>query len=411
MLFAGCFIIFIIHLVLAGHGIYGDGNGFYTYTQALYFDKGLNFGPIYSYLENFHGPKYIFSRIFWDTRYNPYPIGTGIIWVPSVALISLFFPDRFSIVYEVGPGLTGILLVLGGLYFLQKYLENFFSKKIALFSVVFFFFASNLFYYSSFEPALSHQPAFFIISFLLFKTYKFDKNFINFFFFGALSGFLFTIRLADTIFLIPIYLQILRSSPSVKNWITTFVSAAAFSLPLFWSLYVMTGNPFHLSYLSGGNKVLSFSVTNIIEFLFTAKRGLFTWTPIYIFAFIGLIKSRKFTFLLSLTILILVCSFWADISVEFGQRWLIGGIPYFTFGLAEFIEKLNIKKTILLFILLLTWNLLTIFQFYFDTANVIKNDNLTLLMFLKGQFESPIKAFEVIRTRGLHYFFYAKILN
>ena len=180
-IFTGCFVIFIIHLILDRHGIYGDGNGYYAYTQALVFDKGLNFGPIYNFLGNFMGAKGEFSRFFWDRTVNPYPIGTGIVWIPSVALISLFFHDRFSMVFEMGPGITGILLVIGGMYFLKKYLRNFFSEKIAAFSVLFFFFTSNLFYYSSFEPALSHQPSFFIISFLLYKTYKFDKKIINYF--------------------------------------------------------------------------------------------------------------------------------------------------------------------------------------------------------------------------------------
>jgi len=409
-IFILCFTIFIIHLISIRHGVYGDGTAFYTYAQALVFDKGLHFGPIYNFLEHFQGVKGEFSRFFWDRAINPYPIGTGIVWIPSVALISIFFHDRFSMVFEVGPGLTGILLVIGGLYFLEKYLQNFFSKKIALISVLFFFFASNLFYYSSFEPALSHQPSFFIISFLLYKSYKFDKKFINYFLLGTLSGLLFTIRIPDIILLIPIYWQILKNSPSVKNWATIFISAAIFSLPLFWSYYVMSGNPLRMPYLASGIKEWTFSVGEIAQFFFTPKRGLFTWTPIYLFTLIGLVKARKWEFLLSITLLILVVSFWASSSVEFGQRFILGGVPYFAFGLASFIEKINIKKTTILFLLLLTWNLLTIFHFYFDKPNMIKNDNLTFSTFFIGQFESPIKAIKVIKDRGFNYFFYKKVL-
>ena len=399
-IFIGCFAIFIIHLILDKHGIYGDGNGYYSYTQALFFDKGLNFGPIYNFLGNFHGVKGEFSRFFWDRIVNPYPIGTGLVWIPSIAVISFFFRDRFSMVFEVGPGLTGILLVMGGLYFTEKYLQNFFSKKIAFYSVMFIFFASNLFYYSSFEPALAHQPSFFIISFLIYKTYKFDKKFINYFLIGALSGFLFTVRVADILFLIPIYWQILKSSPSLKGWITMFTSAIIFTLPLFWSLYVMSGNPFHLEYLSRGIDTYSFKISSILDFFLTAKRGLFTWTPIYFFSFIGLFKSHKYMFLLSITLLILFVSFWASISVEFGQRWIIGGIAYFTFGMASFLEKINFKKTTILFILLFTWNLLTIFHYYTDKPNMIHNDNLTFPVFFVGQFDSPIRAFEIIKESG-----------
>lgn len=409
-IFIGCFAIFIIHLILDKHGIYGDGNGYYAYTQALVFDKGLNFGPIYNFLGNFQGAKGEFSRFFWDPNLNPYPIGTGIVWIPSVALISLFFHDRFSMVFEMGPGITGILLVIGGMFFLEKYLRNFFSEKIAAFSVLFFFFTSNLFYYSSFEPALSHQPSFFIVSFLLYKTYKFDKKFFNYFLIGVLSGFLFTIRVADIVFLIPVYWQMLKTSPSVKRWAVTFISAAVFTIPLFWSLYAMSGNPFHLAYLDRGLNTYSFKISSIFDFFFTAKRGLFTWTPVYFLGFVGLFKSRKYMFLLCLTILIVFVSFWAPVSVEFGQRWVVGGIAYFTFGLASFIENINTKKVTIIFTLLLAWNLLTIFHYYTDKPNMIHNDNLTFPEFFIGQFESPVKAFEIIKDKGLNYFFYKTVL-
>lgn len=409
-LFVLCFTIFIIHLIAIRHGIYGDGNGYYAFTQAIYFDKGLNFGPINNFLGNFHGVKGDFSRFFWDSRFDPYQIGTGIIWIPSVAIISIFFRDRFSMVFEMGPGITGILLVLGGLYFAERYLQNFFSKKVASLSVLFFFFASNLFYYSSFEPALSHQPSFFIIAFLLYKSYKFSKKSINYFLFGALTGLLYITRASDIIFLIPIYWQILKSSPSVKNWAVLVLSTVLFLLPLFWSNSIMYQNPFHMSYIEDGINQLNLSVTRVIEFFLSARRGLFTWTPIYIFAFVGLIKSHKWLFLVSITLLILLCAAGLGPSVEFGQRFVIGGIPYFAYGMASFIERINIKKTAVLFVLLLIWNLLTIFHFYTDKPNLIHNDNLTLTMFVEGQFESPVNAIVTIKNKGLNYFFYKKVL-
>ena len=410
LLFILCFTIFIIHLIAIRHGIYGDGTAFYAYAQALFFDKGLNFGPIYNFLGHFQGVKGEFSRLFWDITVNPYPIGTGIVWVPSIAVISLFFRDRFSMVFEIGPGLSGIILVLGGLYFLEKYLQNFFSDRISTLSVFIFFLTSNLFYYSSFEPALSHQPSFFIISFLLYKTYKFDKKFINYLLIGALSGFLFTIRVADILFLIPIYWQILKNSPGIKNWVTLFISAFIFSLPIFWSYYVMAGNPFRISYFDRGLSTYSINVSSVVDFFLTPKRGLFTWTPVYFFAFLGLIKSKKYVFLISLTLLILFVSFWASISVEFGQRWIIGGIPFFAFGLASFIKKFNSRKVAILFSLLFVWNLLTIFHFYSDKTNMIKNDKLTFSEFFVGQFTSPIRALKVIKEKGFNYFFYKKVL-
>ncbi len=412
IIFVFCWVIFLVHAISIRHAIYGDGGALYSYTQALYFDRGLNFGPVYSFLANFHGVNFTFSRLFWNTSYNPHPIGTGIIWIPSMALISMLNfifklnAGRFDLIYEIGPGLTGILLVLAGLYFLEKYLQNFFSKKVALFSILLFFFASNLFYYSSFEPALSQQPAFFIVAFLLYFTYKMKLTYWNYFLVGALSGLLFITRIADPILLIPIIYQLVKPKPHFKYIVLYAISAIIFTIPLFWSYYIMRGNPFGLSYLEPNNlRGISYSASAVLNFLFTAKRGLFTWTPVYLLGFVGLIKSHKFLFLSALILFILVCSFWAGISVAFGQRYAMTGIPYFAFGAAVLLEKLNKKAIVLIFCLFLTWNLLTIFHFYFDKANMIKNDNFTVPEFIQGQFESPVQAFETHQRQRFSLFF------
>lgn len=418
-LFIACFTVFVIHLIASGHGIYGDGNGYYSYTHAIYFEKSLNFEPIYAYLGNFQGKKYVFSRIFWDSSpgplgilKNPYPIGTGLIWIPSLAIFSLFVTDKFSLLLEMGPGLTGIILCLLGIYFLEDYLKNFFSSKIASGAVLFFFFASNLFYYASFEPALSHQPAFFLISFLLWKTYKMKETLLNYFFVGALSGLLFITRIPDSVLLIPIFFQLFNLKPKFGHWIVMPIAALVFSLPLFASYYLMFGNAFHMPYLTGESGTFTFSLTKIVKFLFSAERGLLVWTPIYGIGILGLIKARKWGMLCSLTILFLISSFWsASNSAGFGQRFVLSGIPYFTIGLAALLEKMKFKYALSLFTVLFVWNFLTLFQFYFDSTDLIKNEGLTVPQFLEGQVTAPLNAVKIIRQKDFRYFFYNSILD
>lgn len=412
-LFAACFTIFTTHLIIVGHGIYGDGNGFYAYTQALYYNHGLDFRPVYNFLEHFQGVKGEFSRIFWDTRYNPFPIGTGLIWIPAVAVISLFNPDRFSLVTEIGPGLTGIIMALGGLYFLELYLRNFFSKRNALLYAFSFFFASNLFYYSSFEPALSHQPAFFIISFLLYETYEMRPKTFNFFLVGALSGLLFITRLPDAVLLIPIFWQLYKTSSRLKYWLILVISAAVFSLPLFLSYQIMFGNPFHVPYLYGGS-VGTFTVswTKILEFFFSAKRGLFIWTPIYLLGLAGLVKSKSYVILLTLAVLFLIFSFWsANTSAGFGQRFVLSGIPYFALGFGYLLDKIRPKYALILITVLCVWNFLTLFHFYFDGANMIRNENFTLPQFFSGQFQTPANSVRNARLYGIKTVFQKEVLD
>lgn len=175
----------------------------------------------------------------------------------------------------------------------------------------------------------------------------------------------------------------------------------------------MFGNPFHMPYLYGGDiGHFNFSLVQIGEFFFSAKRGLFIWTPIYAIGLIGLIKSRKYVILMALTVLFLVSSFWsANTSAGFGQRFVLSAIPYFALGLDELIEKINWKATATLLIVLLIWNFLTLFQFYFNSKDLIRNENLTLGQFLKGQFERPIRVFKDVAKFGIKNVFRNEVLD
>ena len=78
--------IYIAHAIYVKHGIYGDGNGYYTASHSMVYDQTLNSPRILDHLKNFQGRDYVFSRVFWDTSKSPYSIGTSIDWLPPIAL-------------------------------------------------------------------------------------------------------------------------------------------------------------------------------------------------------------------------------------------------------------------------------------------------------------------------------------
>ncbi len=418
-IFITCFIIYIIHFVVSGHGIYGDGNGYYSYTNAIFFEKSLNFGPIFNHLENFQGPKYVFSRVFWNASLgplgiykNPFPIGTGLFWIPSLAIIYTFVQDKFSLLLEIGPGITGILFAIGGIYFTQKYLENFYDKTTSVFAVLLFFVCSNLFYYSSFEPALSHQPAFFIVSLLLFASHKLKDKFLNFFLMGGLTGLLMITRVADVVLAIPALINLTKVKPKWDHAVMLPVGFIIFSAPLFASYYLMYGGVFTSPYITGASGTFNFTFEQIFEFFLSPKRGLFVWTPVYLLGLLGLIKTKKYIFILTVSILFLICSFWsANTSAGYGQRFAISASPFFIFGISEIMK--NYRKNIIYvtFSLLFAWNMLTLFHFYYDSKNLIKNENLTMKNFVVGQFTSPVDAIKTVTDNGFVFFIKNKILD
>jgi hypothetical protein len=420
--FAVCLAVFFFHAVITKHAIYGDGNAYYAYSHALYFEKKLNFDPIYTHLENFHGVKGIFSRVFWDTtrgpfgiRSNIFMIGTGIAWLPSmlfINIVSFVFGlglTKFDLIYELGPGISGILFMLSGFYFLEKYLTNFFSKKVSFLTVLIIFITSNAFYFSSFEPAQSHQPVFFIISFLLYKTYHVKAKFWDCITIGFLSGFVFMTRMSDIVLLIPIFYQLLKDLKNRKNLLIIGSAAFVGLSPLLWSQFLMYGNFLQNPYITGSNGgYFIFNLKHMSEFFISAKRGLFLWHPIYLVALIGLFKYLRRYYVILITILIIfgVSSAWsANTSAGFGQRYILAGIPYFAMGLARIVKKLNLKSIIIFSSVLVIWNVLTLFQFYANPADMIGSKNISPLQFISGQFSTPVKTYILIKNHGFNQFF------
>lgn len=376
LLFLLSFSIFILHTIYTHHAIYGDGNGYYSYTNALFFEHKLNFDPVYGFLSNFRGRNYIFSRVFWDTSYaqnglirqNPYLIGTGITWLPSMIFISAINyvfnlgASMSSLVYELGPGITGILLIIFGLFFLEKYLLNFFSKRTVFWVILTTFFASNVFYYTTFEPALSHQPSFFLISFLLYWTYRFKPTKTNIFLLGALCGLLVIVRIADTILLIPVLYQIKPKGLYILPFFAGFTIAVS---PQFCLQKLMYGSVFSNPYLTGQSGTWQLDFFHTLEYLFFPKRGLFFWSPIFLVSLWGLIKSKSKTVLVSILLLWLVTSSWsAYLSAGFGQRFSFSAAPYFALGLAYLFERLDDKNIFLYSIPFTLWNFILLIGFY-----------------------------------------------
>lgn len=358
--FVIAWIIFVSHAILTKHAIYGDGNGYYTYTQALFYDKSLNFTKVYNFLEHFQGRTGEFSRLFWDKSFNPYSIGTGIIWLPSLFLTNSFSSNRFDLVNELGPGLTGIVCMIAGLYFIEKYLLKYFSKNTVFWTILILFFGSNVLYYTAFEPALSHQPAFLIISILLYLSS--DSKRANLFLVGVLSGLLLSVRLGDAVFLIPIFYAFRKRGSALL-----YIPLGAFLAytPQLLNQKMQFNNFVNNPYLSGQNGGWQINLLNIFKVLFSYKKGLFVWTPVFALATYGLIGNKKYTFLVSLAGGLLSASFWpGGLSAGFGIRLMFSGIPYFAVGIAHVVNKMKIKSVRKLFAASSVYNFLLLVIFF-----------------------------------------------
>ncbi len=412
-------IIFIISIIglltrfyISGHGIFGDGNAYFSYTHALYFEQGLKFDGLYQHLGNFPGKKYTFSRVFWGTdvgpfgiRHNPWTIGTGLFWLPAMELTDIFMEsigwqlDKYSIIYEFGIGVGGIIYGLIGLWWLELYLQKKFDQKIANLLIIGLYAATNLLYYLSLEPALSHQIVFFLLSgLLLFTSKKLTKNY-QVFLCGLAMGLLVITRMADSLLLIPIAYQLWTNTMRHRKQIFyLFVGLIIGVSPQLINQHLMSGSLLQNPYFNGENGQFVFSLSNVWSSLFSVHRGLFSWTPFLLIGIIGLIiEARRKGEWLNKTVLISLILFWVAISqwsgvasAGFGARLFVGSLPYFSLGIGNIFKRISPKKQIALVIIGTLCNVMVLNQFLIDPNRMVKDQGLTYQNFLTGNVTSLI---------------------
>jgi len=406
------------HAVSVGHGIYGDGNGYYSYAHALYFEHKLDFGPIYDHLSHFQGKKYEFSRVFWNTKpgptgvlHNMWTVGTGLCWIPSLFAVDLAVHifrlpiDKFNIAYEIGCGITGIAMVIAGLYLLEGFLLSYFRKPVAAAAILGAVFATNLVYFLFWEPALSHQPSFFFICLLLFLSRRPSPSVRLYVLMGSLIGLLLITRLPDIIILLPILTFLSQSVQKMKKDRLKLICALLFGLSLAYIPQIlvqqaMYGNLLYNPYTSGEQGVFRLIPSQMFDAFLSVKRGLFIWTPFVLVGIAGFMKkidrekqeTRKTNdvFLVSFGIACIYFSLYFGIlSAGFGNRFFLGTLPFLTFGFARLFSRMSMRKMWIIVGSGILWNMLLVGQFLLDKHRLLDGVGLTYGNFLTGQLILP----------------------
>ena len=317
-------IILIISVICASNVKWGgqrwkeiiafDGKGYYAYLPAVFIYHDLQLSFLDSIEEKYSGPntQYEIRVVTPQGTIDKYFCGTALAQLPFFIIAHLLTKltggnaDGYSYFYQINISLAGIIYVLIGLFFLQKILRNYSISEPIITIVIFtIFFGTQLFYYSIFEPSCSHVYSFAAITAFIFflKKYIDNQNDKYLILLGTLLGIITLIRPVNglIIFIFPF----LASSREltfrvIKNIIknkTRFVTAATLFILItslqFLFYYLQTGKIFIDSYV-----VESFiwNRPEIINILFSYKKGLFIYTPVTFIALAGLIplfnKSR-----------------------------------------------------------------------------------------------------------------------
>jgi hypothetical protein len=342
-----------------------DVTSYYAYLPATFIEKD----PSLRFIEND-------SAFYWDNhRYWPETapnggkvikttMGLSILYAPFFAIGHQYAESQndtsrgFSSTYEFFLVLSAIFFMIIGIICLRLFLLNYYNDLTVAITLILIYLGTNLYYYLTIEPLISHGYNFALCSIFMLQTTKWHKkpSWKNSFFIGLIAGLIVLIRPINIFILLFFVLFKLFDKDGVKLKVVLFkkeylkiivISLIAFLVILPQLLYwkSMTDNWFFNSYIG---EQFYFNNPHIIDGLFSFRKGWLLYTPIMIFALVGIFFSKNFKYnilIIIAPIIVILFSWWNWwYGGSFGCRPIIDFYPILAIGLAAFTQMLLTTK-------------------------------------------------------------------
>jgi hypothetical protein len=345
-----------------------DAKGYYAYLPAVFVYGDLNF----SFLEEIE-EKYPAPHIDYDYRamtnegvINKYYAGTALSQLPfyliADSLTSLIDGERdgYSKWYRISVNWAALFYLFLGLFYLRKSLLLWnvpdWAVALLLFATLF---GTNLFVYSVVEPGMSHVFSFGWVSLLIYHFGKFQKkpSSARLVFMALILGVIVLIRPINLllIFALPFLATNAESLLSFFHFgfkriaivLIPFLAVVSIQLIIY---KISTGSFWVYSY---DLETFDFSSPHFFDILFSYKKGLFLYTPLYLLCFLGLVplwKNNRFRFWSWIGFFVLITyvfsSWWMWFyGGSFSARPYVEYLPLFILLLGVALRDLKSKKT------------------------------------------------------------------
>ena len=351
--------------------LWGDKAGYYIYLPAA-FMYHFDLKKFPEKIEEKTGNGFILDTLKGklDDRYT---CGVSILVSPffiATHYLSVItgVPEEqgFSTLYHRMADIAGIVYLILGLWFLKRFLDRQFTKKISYLAVPLLYAGTNLFYYGLDETLMSHVYSFFLFALFLLSMQNFflQKRFIWFLLMSAAFSLAVLIRpTAVILILLPFFWRTgtgqipgerLKLLLTVRNILSFFVILIIVFIPqmLYWKY--LTGTLFHYSY--GNEGFTGWNRPYLSGFWFSPLNGLFIYAPLALFFIAGMILMivKKLANGILLAVMFLLASYlfssWFSwyFACSFGQRSFVEYYALFAVPLGFALETMFRIKNLLL---------------------------------------------------------------
>jgi hypothetical protein len=404
-------LLFLLTLPLVNPWVRGDGVGYYAYIRSLLIDGDLHFeNEFLAGNSTFVLPKLdeqgrLRGDLFTRTGYvdNHFTVGPAILWAPFLSAAHLAVQalnaagmqvraDGYSALYVWAMALGTAFYGFLGLLLSFSVAKEHFAERWAFLGTLGVWFGSSLPVYMYFNPSWSHAHSAFVVALFLWYWHRTRaaRSPLQWALLGLLAGLMVNVYYPNAILMLVPLLESLagywkRWRNATDRWAAVgrlltgnlifSVAGIAALLPTLITRRILYGSISSSGY--PGLSEWNWSAPQFWNVLFSANHGVFSWTPILLLGFVGLILLWQYDRELGLCLLAtfgafyyLIASYgtWHGIG-SFGNRFFVSLTPLFVIGLASFFaaaekwfpKRAGILATGLL-VLFIGWNLGFVFQ-------------------------------------------------
>ncbi|MCO6500935.1 MAG: hypothetical protein J5I47_11270 [Vicingus serpentipes] len=390
-----------------------DVMSYYSYLPATFIYGDVTLNQPNENFEKYH-PTFWYHQIKEGKKVFKTSMGMAILYAPfffvshAYTVATSGIGNGFSPPYKFAICMSSLFYFCIGLIFLKKILENYFSNKVVALTLLFIGLGTNLYYYVVIAVGYPHNYLFCLLAITIYLIHKWYTipSYKTSAILGLLLGLMVLVR--PTMIFVILFFSLFQvySLDSLKERLLFFqshylqiftiaLSAIMIWIPQFIYWKIASGNYLFYSYTEEG---FFFNDPQIFNALFSFRKGWLLYTPIMVFALIGLVmlfkNKQKIALGITTTVVVYfyVASCWWDwwFGGSFGYRAMIDIFPLLAFGMACFIEQtlnysLQYKIPILSFLfLLLGFNL---FQTRQAHEGLIHHDSMTKAAYFKILFK------------------------
>lgn len=366
-------------------GIIGsDGKGYYAYLPAVFIYDDLNFG----FFDKIEKEKYYDGNTYFEYRIgagdyiiNKYYCGTAVAQTPffltahGLSHVFGYDVDGYSKLYAIFVSISALFYLFIGLLYLNSTLKTYEIKdKHRALVVAVTVFGTNLFYYTTVEPSVSHIYSFGFISMFVYYSRQYflglkGKYVVVLFLF---LGLIVLIRPVNglIVFAIPFLAGDFKTLKqgvfrAFQNWKFLLIGILGFAAILSVQFIIYKVSADQWMVYSYGKERFNFLEPHFLDVLFSYRKGLFLYTPVYLVALAGLYflwKKARFAFYTWIAFFVLITyifsSWWMwYYGGSFSSRVYVEFLPLFMILLAlalKGIRKKVVSRSFITVLCLLT---------------------------------------------------------